>query len=401
MWYQTWAEAVRITSDRAVRTAPPGRHSVGGVKGLMLVVRPGGSRAWVLRYQRGGRRRDMGVGPYPEVGLADARDKALEARRLLKRDGKDPIAEKGRAKIKTFKEAAEALIESKRPGRRNPKHRQQWPNTLKAYVYPELGSLDVQTIDTDAVLSVLQPIWTTKTQTASRVRQRIEAVLDYAAAIKARTGENPARWKGHLDHLLPKPSKVRAVKHHAALDWRQAPAFMADLAKRTGIDARALAFTILTAARSGETRGMRWREVDLEDAVWTVPAGRIKASREHRVALPPAALALLDEAAEPDALVFPSPIKAGKPLSDAALLAVLDRMGHGDITVHGFRSTFRDWAGETTAHAREVVEAALAHKLKDKAEAAYARCDLFAKRRKLMQDWADYLASPPAAVLEF
>ena len=254
-------------------------------------------------------------------------------------------------------------------------------------------------MDTAVVLDVLRPIWTTKTETASRVRQRIEAVLDYATAIRARAGDNPARWRGHLDHLLAKPSKIRAVKHHAALDWRHAPAFMAALAKRQGVDARALAFTILTTARSGEVRGIRWGEVDLADTVWTVPANRIKAAREHRVPLQPAALALLGEPGQPDELVFPSPVNAGKPLSDATLAAVVKRMGHG-VTVHGFRSSFRDWAGETTSHPREVIEAALAHKVKDKAEAAYARGDLFQKRRRLMQDWSDYLASPPAAVFE-
>jgi integrase len=264
---------------------------------------------------------------------------------------------------------------------------------------PSLRDTTPDVVDTDAVLAVLRPIWTTKTETASRVRQRIEAVLDYATAIRARSGENPARWRGHLDHLLPKPSKVRTIKHHAALNWHQAPAFMAKLAQRTGIDARALAFTILAAARSGETRGMRWRELDLKAKVWTVPPERIKAGKEHRVPLTPAAIALLGEPGEPDELVFPSPIKAGRPLSDATLAAVLERMGCA-VTVHGFRSTFRDWAGEVTAHAREVVEAALAHRLKDKAEAAYARGDLFAKRRRLMQDWADFLATPSAAVVE-
>jgi integrase len=270
-------------------------------------------------------------------------------------------------------------------------------NTLKTYAYPKLGSLDVKAVDTEAVLDVLRPIWTAKTETASRVRQRIEAVLDYATAIKARTGENPARWKGHLDHLLAKPSKVRAVKHHAALDWRDAPAFMAKLATREGAAAKALACTILTAARSGEVRGMRWGEIDLDAKVWTVPANRIKAGKEHRVPLQPAVIDLLGEAGEPDALVFASPADASKPLSDMSLAAVLKRM-EVDVTVHGFRSTFRDWAGETTAHPREVIEASLAHKLKDKAEAAYARGDLFAKRRRLMQDWAAYLATPPAVV---
>jgi integrase len=392
-------DVMKALTDRTVKAAPAGRHGDGTVKGLMLVVRDSGARGWVLRYQIGGRRRDMGLGPYPEVGLADARDAALENRRLIKR-GIDPLAQRTRSKLRTFKETAEALIESKKPGWRNAKHAAQWTRTLTTYAHPKLGGLDVKSVDTEAVLDVLRPIWTTKTETASRVRQRIEAVLDYAAAIKARTGENPARWKGHLDHLLAKPSKVRAVKHHPALDWRDAPAFMAKLAKCEGEAAKALAFTILTAARSGEVRGMRWGELDFKAKVWTVPGSRIKAGKEHRIPLQDAAIDLLGEANEPDQLVFPSPVKPEEPFSDATLGAVLDRMGHDDITVHGFRSTFRDWAGETTAHSREVVETALAHKLKDKAEAAYARGDLFAKRRKLMQDWADYLASAPGDVLE-
>jgi integrase len=322
----------RLT-DRTVKTVGPGRYSDGTVKGLMLVVRDSGSRAWVLRYQTGGRRRDMGLGPYPEIGLADAREKALDARRLIKRDAKDPLGERRRARIKTFRETAKALIGSKRPGWRNAKHAAQWSSTLETYAYPKLGSLDVNVVDTTAVLDVLHPIWTTKTETANRVRQRIEAVLDYATATRARTGDNPARWRGHLDHLLPRPSKVRAVQHHAALDWRQAPAFMAKLLKRQGIDARALAFTVLTAARSGEVRGMEWRELDLDNAVWTVPASRIKAGREHRVPLQAVAVAMLGEPGEANALVFPSPVKAGKPLSDATLAAVLMRMGYDNVTV--------------------------------------------------------------------
>jgi integrase len=383
-------------SARKVATAGPGRHSDG--RGLLLVVRPSGARSWILRYQVAGRRRDFGLGPWPEVSLAEARERVLTARRLTKA-GRDPIAERhrGQGQGMTFGTAAEALIEAKRAGWRNAKHAAQWSSTLETYAYPKLGTLDVQAIDTAAVLDVLRPIWTKKTETASRVRQRIEAVLDYASAVKARTGDNPARWRGHLDHLLAKPSAVHKVRHHAALDWRQTPDFMAKLAKRSGIDARALAFTILTVARSGEVRGMRWGELDLEDAVWTVPASRIKAGREHRVPLQPAAIALLGEAGEADELVFPSPVKAGKPLSDAALAAVLERMSYDKITVHGFRSTFRDWAGETTPHAREVIETALAHKLKDKAEAAYARGDLFRKRRRLMQDWAVHLAATGGA----
>ena len=332
----------------------------------------------------------MGLGPYPEIGLARAREKAMEARRLVK-EGIDPLSERARIPALTFKAAAEALIESKRPGWRNAKHAAQWTATLASYTYPSLGRLDVKAVDTQAVLEALRPIWTTKPETASRVRQRIEAVLDYATAMGARSGDNPARWRGHLDNLLPKPSKVKVVEHHAALDWRKAPIFMAELEQREGTAAKALAFAILTAARSGEVRGMRWSEVDRDAAVWTVPASRIKAGKEHRVPLTAGALALLGERGAPDSFVFPGAARRSMPLSDMSLTAVLRRMGRGELTAHGFRSTFRDWAGEETAHAREVIEAALAHRLKDKAEAAYARGDLFVKRRRLMEEWGAFL----------
>jgi integrase len=348
----------------------------------------------VLRYQINGRRRDMGLGPYPEIGLARAREKALEARALVK-EGRDPLAERARVPALTFKTAAEALIESKRPGWRNAKHAAQWGSTL-ATAYPRIGDLDVKAVGTAEVLAVLRPIWIGKPETASRLRQRIEAVLDYAAAMGVRAGDNPARWRGHLENLLARPSKVKVVAHHAALPWQQAPDFLAVLAQREGVAAKALAFTILTAARSGEVRGMTWAELDLATAVWTVPAGRIKAGKEHRVPLTAAARALLREPGDPAALVFPSPSKAAAPLSDMTLAAVLKRMKRDDLTVHGFRSTFRDWAGEATAHPREVIEAALAHRLKDKAEAAYARGDLFHKRRRLMEDWSAFLARADA-----
>ena len=388
----------RKLTDRTVRAAAPGRHMDGTVRGLTLLVWPSGARSWVLRYQIAGRRRDMGLGPYPEITLARAREKALEARRLVK-EGIDPMDARRRTKVLTFQAAAEALIESKRPGWRNAKHAAQWTATLKTYAHPKLGSLDVKAVDTRTVLEVLRPIWTEKAETASRVRQRIEAVLDYAAALGLRSGENVARWKGHLDHLLPAPNKVKQVEHHAALDWREAPVFMAELAQRDGIAAKALAFTALTAARSGEVRGMTWAEVDDADSSWTVPGSRIKAGKEHRVPLTLAARRLLGDRGAPSALVFPAPADARKPLSDMTLSAVLKRMGRGDLTVHGFRSTFRDWAGETTAHPREVIEAALAHRLKDKAEAAYARGDLFTKRRRLMEDWAMFLEKPAGDVI--
>ena len=374
---------------RKVETARAGRYTDG--RGLMLVVKESGARSWVLRYQVKGRRRDMGLGPYPEVTLAAARQKALEARRLLV-DGFDPLTVRPQ-RVTTFREAAGDLIESKRPGWRNHKHAAQWSATLEAYVYPALGSQDVKAIETTHVLAVLRLIWIDKPETASRVRQRIEAVLDFASAQDLRAGLNPARWRGHLQNLLPKPSQVRRVEHHSSLDWRDLPAFMAKLATHEGVSAVALAFLILTAARSGEVRGMRWAEIDLTAGVWTIPAERMKARKEQRVPLTAAAIELLGDEGSPDALVFPSPFDPRKLMSDMSLTAVLKRMGRGDVTAHGFRSTFRDWAGETTAFPREVIEAALAHRLKDKAEAAYARGDLFNKRRKLMQAWAAYAAS--------
>lgn len=374
---------------RRVETAPTGRHVDG--RGLMLVVKPSGAKSWVLRYQINGRRRDMGLGPYPEVTLARAREKALEARRHLV-DGSDPLSVRP-AKAITFREAALELIENKRAGWRNAKHAAQWSSTLETYAFPQFGDLGVNAIQTSHVLGALKPIWTEKPETASRVRQRIEAVIDYATSNGQRDGPNPARWRGHLQNLLAKPSSVRSVEHYSALDWRQLPEFMKALEKRQGVSARALQFLILTAARSGEVRGMRWNEIDLETGVWTVPGSRMKAGKEHRVPLDKSAFDLLGIPGAPKALIFPSPSDSQKQMSDMALTAVLRKMGRAEITVHGFRSTFRDWAGETTNFSREVIEAALAHRLKDKAEAAYARGDLFEKRRSLMATWSTY-ASP-------
>jgi len=374
-----------LLSAQKVKSAQPGRHGDG--RGLFLYVKPSGARSWVLRYQLKGRRRDLGLGPYPDVTLAMARDRATEARRLIV-EGHDPIAKKNQSKPKTFKEAAMELIESKRPGWKNAKHAAQWTSTLETYVFPNIGGLQVAKIETADVIGTLTPIWSSKPETANRVRQRIEAVLDYSTALAIRTGDNPARWRGHLDHLLPKPTKVRAVRHHPALPHSEIVDFMVDLSGRVGVAARALGFTILTAARSGETRGMTWAEVDLEAKTWTIPAERMKTGKDHRVPLSDNAIALLGRHASNDALVFESEAKPGKPISNMSMTAVLRRMGRDGITVHGFRSTFRDWAGETTGFPREVIEAALAHGIKDKAEAAYARSDLFDKRRALMEAWA-------------
>jgi len=363
----------------------------------MLVVKPSGARSWVLRYQTDGRRRDMGLGSWPEVTLAMARERALQARRQIA-EGRDPLTERVKDHRLTFDEAAHALIAAKREGWRNAKHAAQWTSTLERYVFPMLGNRDVQSIKTHDILAVLTPIWNQKPETASRVRQRIEAVLDYATAMGKREGANPARWRGHLDQVLAQPNKVRAVVHFHAMDWRELPAFVSALSECSGAGAKALAFAILTAARSGEVRGATWSEIDFEQGVWTVPAARMKAAKEHRVPLSSIAMAQLPELGNFEALVFPSLKDPRRPISDMTLSAVLKRLGRKDVTVHGFRSSFRDWAGETTQFPREVIEAALAHRLKDKAEASYARGDLFQKRRALMQAWADYLTRVPPSV---
>ncbi len=260
-------------------------------------------------------------------------------------------------------------------------------------VFPKIGQLQIAKIETTDVIGTLTPIWSDKPETASRVRQRIEAVIDYATALGIRSGDNPARWRGHLDHLLPKPTKVRAVKHHPALPHAEISAFMSELSARTGVASRALGFTILTAARSGETRGMTWGEVNMENCIWSIPGSRMKAGKDHRVPLSADAIALLGPRRDDNKLVFESEAKPGRPISDMSMTAVLRRMEQNGITVHGFRSTFRDWAGESTGFPREVIEAALAHRIRDRAEAAYARSDLFDKRRNLMDAWAQVAAS--------
>lgn len=374
-----------------------GRYAVGGADGLHLRI-TGNSKAWVLRIKIGAKRSDLGLGPYPEVSLADARELAREHRKKV-RTGVDPLAEKrearaalnvAKAKSKTFEECAKAYVESQRAGWKNEKHAKQWSATLETYAYPVFGSLPVSTVDRGMVLDVLNPIWATKTETAKRLRGRIEGVLDWAKVSGYRDGENPARWRGHLDKLLAAPSKVRKVEHHAALPYAEVGAFMAELRKRDGASARALELAILTAARSGEVRGMVWAELDLAGKVWTIPGDRMKAGKEHRVPLSDAAVAVLKAMPRIKGTehVFAAP--RGGALSDMALTAVLKRMDRIGLTQHGFRSTFRDWAGETTAYPREVIEHALAHQLADKAEAAYQRGDLLAKRTRLMADWAKF-----------
>jgi integrase len=305
-----------------------------------------------------------------------------------------------RAKALTFDQCAADYIKAHRAGWRNAKHASQWESTLATYASPVFGTLPVASVDTALVMKVLNSIWTEKTETASRLRGRIESVLGWATTSGYRTGDNPARWRGHLENLLPAPEKVKKVEHHPALPWQQIGAFMADLRAREGIAARALEFLILTAARSGEVRGMRWDEV--EDGCWTVPAERMKAGKEHRVPLSDSAIALLEKMPRLGDYVFPG-AKKGALLSDMSLTAVLRRMGREGITVHGFRSSFRMWAAEATNFPREVAEHALAHQLPDKVEAAYRRGDLHDKRKLLMQGWAEYVSRSltDAAVIEF
>lgn len=324
--------------------------------------------------------------------------------RKLKSQGIDPIDHRRAqrdaerleaAKAVTFDQAAERFIAGHEAGWKNPKHRQQWRNTLATYVSPVIGALPVQDIDTDLVMKVLEPIWTKKPETAGRVRGRIESILDWAKAHKLRAGENPAQWRGHLDQLLPKKSKVRKPKHHAAMSYAEVPGFMDALAKRPSISAKALAFTILTAARTGEVIGAKWSEFDLKGAVWTIPEDRMKAGKEHRVPLAKGALAILGDLPHGGGFVF---ARDGRPLSNMAMLKMLALMNRDDdLTVHGFRSSFRDWAAERTNFARELAEAALAHAVGDETERAYQRGDLFEKRRRLMAKWADYCAQAPKA----
>ena len=396
-----------------VKNVKPGRYGDGG--GLYLLVRPTGARFWLFRYKpTGGKMREMGLGPasgQDAVSLADARAKATDLRLML-RSGKDPLEERAKdaaeaaaqaqaaaIRQRTFKEVATALMDAKEAGWRNDKHRKQWRSTLDQFAFPVFGDMPVSEIGTDHIMDVLQPIWQRIPETASRLRGRIEAVLDFAKARKWREGENPAQWRGHLSHLLPAVSKVARVEHHAALPWAGMGAFMKELRQREATSARALEFAILTAARTGEVLGARWCEIDLGKRVWTVPGDRMKAGREHRVPLTPAAVAVLEAMAavrpkeDPngEAFVFPG-AKKGSPLSQMAMLILLRRMDRADITAHGFRSTFRDWVAESTAFAGEIAEAALAHVVGDKVEAAYRRSDLFDKRRKLMEAWAGHCA---------
>jgi integrase len=383
-----------------------------------LLVRSREAKFWLFRYKLKGRRmREMGLGPAigpGAISLSEAREKAAELHKKV-REGRDPLderdAEAAKAKVNaakaaaaaiTFRACAEKYIAVRSAGWRNAKHAAQWPQSLEDYAYPVIGDLPVGAVETGHVTQILEPMWATKTETASRVRGRIESVLDFAKTHGWRSGENPARWKGHIENILPRKNKVARVEHHHALPWREMGTFMQKLRATTSVAARCLEFAILTATRSGEARGARWSEIDLVQRIWTIPAERMKAEREHRVPLPDAALGVLEEMAKarlfnsPDSFVFPGG-RAGGQTSHSAIWRGAMAVGGDAVTVHGFRSTFRDWAGETTAFPREVIEMALAHRLGDKAEQAYARGDLFQKRHRLMDEWAEFCSRPMPA----
>lgn len=391
-----------LKSARSVETVTEiGYHRCD--RGLYLQVAGSGTKSWLFRYKSPvtGKQREMGLGSLNLVSLASARDIAVECRRQVL-SGLDPLEERGRvkrvrlleqARSITFQGAAEQCIASKKPEWKNAKHAQQWANSLTTYAYPVFGTLSVSDLDTDLVLKAIEPIWISKAETASRVRQRIETVWDWARARKYVEGENPARLRGHLDKILAKTAKVKRVKHHAAVPYKQIATFITQLRDRKGSSALAMEFMILTAGRTGEVRGARWQEIDLTTKVWTIPADRMKAGKEHRVPLCDRAMQILNSMTSnrnPDEFVFPG-WKAGTGLSDGAMLALLRKMDVGPYTPHGFRSTFRDWAAEE-AHqfSNETIELALAHTIKNKAEAAYRRGDQLERRRELMAAWSDY-----------
>ncbi len=406
--------AAGLTAIKVDKPKKPGRFGDGN--GLYLLVRPDFTKFWLFRYTPpGGKMREMGLGragnARGEVKLADARERAAGLYAQV-RAGIDPLAQREADAIEakavaqhkliastTFRAAAERYIAAHEPAWKNPKHRQQWHNSLTSYVDPVCGDIPVGEIQTAHVLAVLEPIWRAKPETASRVRGRLEAILDYSKARGWRSGENPAAWKGHLALTLPARGKIAPVQHHAALPWQEIGEFVRDLRQQKGIAARALEFVILTAGRTSEIIESRWAEIDLATRIWTIPASRMKAGREHRVPLAEPALALLRVmnefriSGDPVEFIFPGQLVYHS-LSNMALAMVLRRMKRADLTVHGFRSCFRDWCSEATAYPAEVAEMALAHVVANRVEAAYRRGDLFEKRVQLMAAWADFVEQP-------
>ncbi|WP_371054352.1 tyrosine-type recombinase/integrase [Rhodosalinus sp. K401] len=403
-------KAKELSAAEVRRIAHPGtggNHNVavGGVDGLQLQVTRTGARSWLLRVTIKGRRRELGLGPYPDVTLAQARDRARAIKQVIW-EGGDPLADRRQL---TFAEAMERTLEARTAEFRSEKHRKQWRATLDTYAIPILGDMGVAEIDVRDVLRVLEPIWATKTETASRLRGRIEAVLSWATVAGHRKGDNPARWRGNLDAVLPKPGKVAKVKHYPSLALDDAPAWFADLRGREGMATRALEFAALTAARSGEVRGATWRELDLEAGLWIIPAERMKARKEHRVPLTAEAVALLKALPRMQGSAFIFPAARGGPLSDMALSAAMRRIheardgGYLDprsgrpAVPHGLRSTFRDWTAERTDYERDMAELALAHTVGSTVERAYRRSDMIEKRRAMMAAWGRFLKGEAGA----
>ncbi|TPL00664.1 DUF4102 domain-containing protein [Mesorhizobium sp. B2-4-14] len=397
----------KLSAVEVAKKSKPGTYGDGG--GLYLQVTKSTSKkasegevtkSWLFRFMLAGKARSMGLGDVQTFNLKEARERAREARQKVT-DGIDPIEQRNEkkaavraedAKRVTFKQASERYIAAHKAGWKNAKHAEQWKNTLETYAWPTIGDLPVAKVETAHIMQIIEPIWTDKTETASRVRGRIEMVLDWATARHYRSGDNPARWRGHLDKLLPARSKVAKVQHHEALSYTQLPTFMARLRAMDSISARALEFTILNAVRTGEAIGATEEEFDFDTKIWTIPAERMKSSRPHRVPLSDRSIAILKSVPREagSAYVFPG-ARTGKPLSNMAMLELLRGMeGMEGLTVHGFRSTFRDWAAERSNFPREIAEAALAHVLSDKTEAAYQRGDMLDKRRRMMTAWAGY-----------
>ena len=417
------ARLIERLSDRTVRAArKPGKLPDGD--GLYLQIGAHqNAKSWLFRFEKIGKQHEMGLGPYPSMSLAAARDAARECRKLRdagidplqhRRDREDQARQAAKARSaqsRTFKQAATEYINDQKAGWRNAKHSAQWQATLGAYAYPRIGAMAIGDVDTDAVLSVLRPIWTTKTTTATRVRQRIEKVLQAEKALGNRTGENPALWRGHLDTILPRPTKLHRVTHHAEVAYGDVPALYSELRQKQTTASRALVFTILTAARSNEVRGARWSEIDLPNRLWSVPAERKKSGNAFRVPLSTAAVALLESLAEErrkkiaggmqpqDDLIFAG-ARPSKPISENTMRKMLQEdMGHVGKTVHGFRASFRDWIQQTGAAAREVAEVAMSHAVADETEAAYLRGDMIERRRKLMDAWGRYCSGAAPRVL--
>lgn len=392
----------RLSAVKVSKVKEKGMYPDGG--NLYLQVTSTGAKSWIFRYMIDGTARSMGLGPLNALSLADARLYAGECRKMLSQ-GIDPLEarkkEKAEARLfdakrRTFKQCAEAYIESHNAGWRNKKHKDQWTNTLTTYAYPVLENLSVQDVDVSLVLKVLEPIWKTKPETANRVRRRIEAILDWATSKEHRIGDNPARWRGRMENLLPPRLDIQKVRHHPALPYTEIGDFVRKLREQQALAAIALELVILTASRTSEVINAEWREFDLKNKLWVVPAERIKSGRIHRVPLSDQAVKILKKLYEAKTGDFVFPGKKNKPLSNMAMLALLKRMKRDDITVHGFRSTFRDWAAEQTHYAREVAEQALSHAIDNKTEAAYRRGDLLDKRRQMMNAWARYCYQPNA-----